>query len=216
MAVLRKAAPTDVAAAFAKQLPDFVSLPSDSSRRMQGFVGSPPAIPTMDDLGPPGDRILRHDGQEVFVLSLTDAAYNGGVSAAVSSGWRFFAGSAPGKILMGKVARRKVSDWKLTAAFYGDRVWAANEASKALDRLPEVQSSDYELRVLTVPGLNLEVFWLVAQSASADDLVVPFPMKPHQPIDVLNQDAVFTMANFLAAIRPLARLQMTAEPLHGS
>jgi hypothetical protein len=216
MPLQRPTPPTDVAVAFFKGVPEFVSVAADGNIR-QGYVGSEPAAPTLAELGSLGDPALIHDVQQIFVLGLTDAADNAGAGAAAPAGWRFFAGNLPGKMLMGKVSRRTSSaGWKMTAAYYGDRVWAATQASKALEQLTQVQTGNYELRVLAVPGLNLEAFWLVAQQSGSGDLVVPFPAKPDQPIDALNREPVYTMANFLAAIRPVAQLRSIAVPLHGS
>jgi len=215
MAIKRPLAADEIAAAFAKQLPDFVRMPADDSSRpdlREAYAGSEPDAPTLADLGPPGDRILRHDGQEVFVLGLNAAANNAGVGAMTSTGWRFFAGDQPGKMLMGRVARRNCpAGWKMTAGYYGDRVSDLYKASNALDGLPETRARDYELRVLTVSGLNLEAFWLVAKGSHPVDLVVPFPAMPNQPIEALNREPVYTMPNFLAAIRPVAQLRLLAE-----
>ena len=99
----------------------------------------------------------------------------------------------------------------MTAGYYGDRVFTAFQALKALDGLEQVHEHDYELRVLAVPGLNLEVFWLVSVEEGGADLVVPFPAMPDQRIEALNKEPFYSMANFLTAIRPVAQLRVTAK-----
>lgn len=221
MPILKPKAPTETAAAFTRQLPEFVSLPDDRSVRKvrpehrQEYVGSAPEAPTLADLRRPRD-LERNEAQQVYMLGLDAAAGDDGASAATPAGWRFFAGHEPGKILMGSVTRRNPElGWKMTAGFYGDRVWSAFTASNALDQLPQVEAADYELRMLAVPGLNLEAFWLVAQDSKSTDLVIPFPAGAEQPIEVLKGEAVYSMASFLAIIRPLAQLRLQAERQYG-
>jgi hypothetical protein len=215
MAIKRPHAETDIAAAFSRQLADFVRAPADDSRKSdvrEAYAGAEPDAPTLADLVPPGDRILGHDAQQIFVLGLRDAANNAGVGALTPAGWRFFAGDQPGKMLLGRVSRRNCSaGWRMTAGYYGDRVWDVYQASNALDHLREAQARDYELRVLIVTGLNVEAFWLVDQGREPVDLMVPFPAMPNHPIEALNREPVYTMPNFLAAIRPVAQLRLLAE-----
>jgi hypothetical protein len=212
MSIVRPTPPSDLTAAFSVELPKFVAAPPDSIER---YVGSRPEIPTMADLGVSTAELL-HDAHQIFVLGLADAASATSLSAASSSGWRVFAGTAEGPVLMAKVASRQSMGWKMTAAYYGDRVRAALRAALELDELPQVSSGDYELRVLTVPALNLDAFWLANQGTAGYDLIVPFPAAPNQLIAALNTQPVYTMPDFLAAIRPLAQLKGHALPLHGS
>ena len=208
MALSNPAAPTATLDAFAAAISDFLSPPSTAT---EGYVGPRPAIPASGDIGTP-DVFRQAYAQQVFVLGLADAAANTGIGAAVPAGWRFFAGDASGKVVLGRVAQSQAAGgWKLTAVHYSDRVWTALQQSRALDALPQLQGGDYELRVLTVPGLNLEAFWLAGKSPGASDLVVPFPVSPNQPIGALNQQSVYSMADFLAAIQPLA-YERTKDP----
>jgi hypothetical protein len=177
--------------------------------------------PSLQDLGQVDDPDLIHDPQPLFLLGLKEIAENAGVKAAKPAGWRFFAGRREGAIVMGKLSIRIPSEgWKLTAGNYGDRTWAVYQATLALEQLPQVKEADYDLRVLVIPGLNLEGFWLVAQPPKSGnpvlpDLVVPFPAMPDQPIVAIHRDPVYTMAEFLATIRPLARLRLTTEAKYG-
>ncbi|MBS1859515.1 MAG: hypothetical protein JST11_29340 [Acidobacteria bacterium] len=208
MPLLKPTLPAGIAEAFSKALPAFLSAPRETSIS-EKYVGEAPSLPTADDLD--SRAILHAEAQEIFVLALTDAANAADIGKAVPAGWRLLAGDSAGKAVLGRVSRRgRPERWKLTATHYGGRVWQARQASSALDALREVREADYELRVLAVPGLNLEVFWLVARTPGSGDLVVPFPAKPDQPIGALNENPVYRLPDFLAIIRPLARMQLRA------
>ncbi|HKE28447.1 MAG TPA: hypothetical protein VKB88_39125 [Bryobacteraceae bacterium] len=212
MAIMTLTPPFDVTAAFSMQLPAFLAAPLGATEQ---YVGATPAVPTMTDLGA-NPAALLHDAQQVYLLGLAAVANNAGAGAASPAGWRIFAGTVQGYTVMGRVSfGPRPAGWRLTAAYYGDRVWQALQASDTLGNLPQVANANYELRVLTVPGLSLEAFWLVDQSSAGNDLVVPFPAAPNQPIDALNQAPVYSMPNFLAAIRPLAQLRAVAQADYG-
>jgi hypothetical protein len=225
MSLVNPTPPPAVAEAFSAGLPDFLSGPSfgpAGALTRQKFAGSAPSLPSPADISP--DGILRnHDPQPVFILGLNDVVENNGIGAAKAAGWRFFAGDAKFKTVMGRVTRRPPSlQWSLTAAYYGepvadrDRVWDVLQASHSLVELPEVQTGTFELRILAIPGLNLEVFWLMAHSAGSSDLAVPFPAPPKQPIPELNDSVVLPMTSFLTKIAPLAQFRSSAPDLFGS
>ena len=218
MAIRKPTPPRDVVDAFLKQLPQFVWQSAETV--FQRYVGDP-KVPLLQELGQLEDPDLIHDPQPLFLLGLREIAENTGVKAAKPAGWRFFAGRRAGAILMGKLSIRIPSEgWKLTAGNYGDRTWEVYQATLALDQLPQVKEADYELRVLVIPGLNLEGFWLVAQPPKPGDpvlpdLAVPFPGMPDQPNEALQRAPVYTLDQFLATIRPLAQLRLTAESKYG-
>lgn len=218
MAIKKPTPPPDVVDAFLRQLPQFVWQAAETV--FQRYVGEP-KVPLLQELGQLEDPNLIHDPQPLFLLGLREIAENAGVKAVKPAGWRFFAGRREGAILMGKLSRRIPSEgWKLTAGNYGDRTWEVYQATTALEHLPQVKEADYDLRVLVIPGLNLEGFWLVAPppklgTPALPDLVVPFPALADQPIEKLHRDPVYTLDTFLATIRPLARLRLTTEAKYG-
>ena len=177
------------------------------------FLGGPPEIPSLADLGLLGEALLDHNQQQVFTLGLSDLASE---DSPRLIGWRLFAGNNQGKTVLGHIIQPAAGGWKLTGCFYRDRVWDVLQASLALGSLPAVQQGDYELRLLTIPGLNLEAFWLVAKQPDQSDLVVPFPAAPNQPISGLNTAGTFTMANFQSIVSPLAKQRTSSPPSHVS
>jgi hypothetical protein len=197
------------AAAFSAQAPAFLSGATGISQ--QNYLGTAPFIPSPAQLGP-GVPVA----QQVFLLSLKAAAYNTGVINPPANGWRFLAGNASAPILGRVVQIPPAQTWKLTGVFFGLRVSDALMATQPLSSLPEVANNDYELRVLAVPGLNLEAFWLAAQNAGSPDLIVPFPAGPEQPIPALRAQNPYKMVTFLALIRPLAGGLLTMAAGYGA
>ena len=171
--------------------------------------------PSESDFSPPGGP-WDHDPQQVFSLGLLDLKKGTGVTTARLVAWRYFAGDASGKVVLGTVIQRPASgDWKLASVFYGYRVLRALVESREIAQLDEVQAANYELRVLRIPGLNLEAFWLVAINAPVD-LVAVFPAPPNQLIPQLNVSRVLTMTAFLGIVVPLATQRLTFPASTGS
>ena len=240
--LIKPVPPAACQAAFLSALPAFLG---DAPYTSQSFVsGTTPNIPTSSDIGygdtgapgaggfpsiPGAVAPAPADGpaasgptllpQQVFTLDLKAAATNTGSIDPNPAGWRFFAGTEVNKTVLGRVSRHGNSQvWKLTSLFYGDRVWDAYTASLALDSAPpaQVATADYELRLLALPGFNLEAFWLEAKTPGSVDLVLPFPAKPNQLIEALNGSAVYRMPDFLDAIRPVANGLLKMPAGHGA
>jgi hypothetical protein len=201
--------PVACAMAFSTQLPMF--LPGAPGLTRQAFLSAPPALPSPAELVPGALQ-----AQQVFFLGLNQAANNSGTINPPAAGWRFLASDASsstsGQLLARVVQIPPSPTWKLTGVFYGPRVSDAFAASEYVQNLPEVAKNDYVLRILAVPGLNLEAFWLVAQNAGSFDLIVPFPRITEQLIPALRSQIPYKLGTFLALIRPLAGglLTMTA------
>ncbi len=98
-------------------------------------------------------------------------------------------------------------------------------SAEALNELKEVSanpSNHYNLRVLRIPGLYLEAFWLKSQRAGTPDLIVPYSLIPHGSNSIkgggktLHKDEAYTAADFLeitraAAVARLARAKEAAR-----
>jgi hypothetical protein len=210
MALLKPTPPPEVTTAFQEGLITLLDGPNQGSAGRitdQYYVGGPPAIPSQADVGfvsgapPPG-----HDPQQMFILGLSDLATQPGTAAARQDGWRLFAGTSQGKTCLGRVVQRPPSGWKLSSCFWGDRVWTALLASQALGSVAAVLPGDYELRVLRIPGLNLEAFWLVAQPPRSGDLVVPFQAS----IPGLIRSGTIAIGDFLSTIGPMVKQRMSS------
>jgi hypothetical protein len=95
----------------------------------------------------------------------------------------------------------------MAAAYYGLRVNDLLDASQGL--APILPGNDpYELRMLILPWINLQAFWLKAQVSGVSDVLVPYPAMSAQLIASLYTQPSYTEAQFLAAIKvDIARWQ---------
>ncbi|HTS49500.1 MAG TPA: hypothetical protein VMH05_16220 [Bryobacteraceae bacterium] len=170
-------------------------------------------LPTYPDvLGP--HLTPDHDWQEVFVLGLSDLQAGKDLKAAKSVAWRCFAGTMPGPLVACYVAFRH-SAFKMTALTFGTRASNSLTDSEALDSLPQVQTANYDLRFLRIPGINLELFWLVSLSG-ASDLIIPSPSGPAQLQRALSNKPFFTSSDFLSIVRSLASKRLAHPATMGS
>jgi hypothetical protein len=197
MAIQRPPAPQEVTAAFLKGLGNLLLDPKVAQKVAERYLGEPTRVPTQADLGGLLEPNIVHDAQHVYSLGL-DAAARGDADDIVKAGWRLFAGTTQQMIVMGRVTWRGQSGWKMSAVNYGDWAWSVLEATRKLDELPQVKTADYELRVLAVPALSLEAFWLVSKTEGTQDLVVPFRSPG---ADDERRAAVEPLPNYLASIR---------------
>jgi hypothetical protein len=208
MALITPTPPPACAKAFSAGLPMFLyGAPGVVTKK---YLGSPPQIPTPSQVG------VEQRSEQVFLLSLNEAAYHTGSINPPSAGWRFFAGNQQNETVLGRMIQVPPSQtWKLISVFYGESVYQALRASLHLGALAQVAQENYELRMLAVPGLNLEAYWLVAQKAGTPDLVIPYPEGSNQLIKVLS-GGPYKMVTFLALIRPLAAGLLTMSARSGA
>ena len=204
--------PVESMTAFSTRLPKFLSgAPGLAS---QNYLGAPPSVPSLAEINT--ESALP---QPVYQLSLSAAAVNTGdlSSSASAAGWRIFLGDPRGKVVLGRVVQiPPAQTWRLTALFFGARVVDALFASRDLEALPEVKDADYTLRVLTVPGLCFEAFWLVPQTEGRTDFIKPFPQGNDQLVKVLDGNFLYEATAFLSLIKPLAARLLMTDPYRGA
>jgi hypothetical protein len=154
---------------------------------------------------------------QIYVLSLADAANNTGVVSPAFAGWGFFAGDTSTTSVLGRVVPRGPG-WKLVAVQYGDLVWQTWTTSHQLPALlpASIRAADYELRLLTIPGMNLEAFWLAPQNAGSADFVVPTPTSAKPAVSTGDVNNPMDMTTFLTEIRPLAASLLTMQARRGA
>ncbi len=224
MPINRPPAPAAALAVFSNSLPAFLSGPNYGSAGnpvAQAFAGPAPAVPSPADVGMGGGDIPDppriQQKQQIFVLTLADAAHNTGTISPYPSGWRIFAGGDAGKTVSGRMVQSSVSGvWKLISVAYGTPVLDQLNASAGVDALPEAEDGSYELRTLDVPAVNARGIWLKALSDGAQDLILPSPTGAAQLIPALSGSPVFTLADFLTAIRPLAINNLAMQASQGA
>ena len=104
---------------------------------------------------------------------------------------------------------------QMTALTRGPEIASAIRAAQRVRDFPRVKDPqyEYELRVLKIAGLLLEVFWLKAKTGS--DLVVPYFALFRDELNVMR---VLQVDDFLKIVKPLAekRLQNSQQTETGS
>ncbi len=223
MPIARPSAPLSTTAALFDGLPAFLAGPDyGSKRKVIKRISAGPAfqIPTAAELGFPTDgstptTIPDFSPIHVFGLGAADVMKGLGAAAAVSAGWRFFVGHPAQQIVLGWVSQQpNTGMWKVAATFYGSGVAAALNQSNSL--LPLVSNTaNYELRMLTMPSLNLEAFHLKALDPGWDDVFAPYPNLSAQLLPGLNTQPSYTESDFFAAIRRAIPLRKYRLPRSG-
>ena len=154
---------------------------------------------------PAGLTVYPHTLQ-IYNLGARDvlAKADPGVTAKLVS-WRYFAGGDnETTTVAGDVDASSTP--QVTSLSYGASAWTALKAAEALENLPDFSgpAASYEPRLLRIPGLLTEAFWLKSLSQSAGreaDWVVPY----RTPIKDLDQAKPYPIKDFLQMLYPLAQ-----------
>jgi len=211
MPLVQPVPPAAAQAEFASGLPSFLA--GSAGLGTPTSVGSViPTIPTAAEIGTGFAGAL-----EVFTLSLRDAA--GGSFSPSSIGWQLYAGkldSSSSPIILGTVApQKRAKAWKLTYIDYGPSLRHEALALGSLRFEKLFEDASYEPRMLVIPGVNVQAFWIAAQQAGAVDYVVPLPAEAPSLIPGLSGSAPFELRAFMKAIAPLAAANLDAAPYTG-
>src|ERR1700733_8165157 len=196
--------PNACSVAFSNGLPAFLSGGLPGTTVSETFVGAAPNIPSPADVG------IAMSG------STPGPANNTGVITPVHVGWNFFAGDTANATVLGRMVHRRHA-WKLVAVHYGSIVFDTLNLVRLITSTPpsQVDAADYDLRLLAIPGLNVEVFWLAARSATSTDFVIHTPtFIPALHMGYPNSPLL--IQNFLTDIRPLAADLLTMGAGYGA
>lgn len=206
--------PPGAADAFHSGLRSFLAGPQDKiDLKHQAFIGGAPKLPTLVDV----DQIKRGATPPAplqnFTLGLRALHRAEGTPSAKPGSWRFFAGATADDAIAGHCLQDTATGpWRLTNLAYGTRVAQMIDAAKGLDQLTGLSLDGFELRYLTIPGILVEAFWLVAP-VGGTDLAVIFPLPPNQLQRSLNVRAVYELPIFLKIVSTLSaeRLRFSAR-----
>ncbi|MCZ2075191.1 MAG: hypothetical protein HUU41_08570 [Bryobacteraceae bacterium] len=156
--------------------------------------------------GDPSPDVLLESrwGQQVFTLELQDIANGHGLGAAKPTSWRVLAGGETGPAVAASVTQpRSGAAPKMTSLGRGAKVERAFRAAQEIERLPEVLERDYELSVLSIPGLLMEAFWL-KPAEGGPELIVPFlTLSRH-----LESMRRYSAEEFFRIVQPLAKKRL--------
>jgi hypothetical protein len=146
----------------------------------------------------------QHNMQVVYALGLQDLMASG-LTNARKVGWRFLAASALRQAVAANLAQEGDEAPQMTALTRGAEIASAIRAAQRVREFPPAKDPkyEYELRVLKIPGVLLEVFWLKARTGS--DLVVPYFALF---CDQLNVMRVLQVDEFLNIVKPLVQKRL--------
>jgi hypothetical protein len=177
------------------------SLERTLNRNLGNFLQ--PGDPTLPD----AQRAIR-TGQQVFSVGLKPLSQGRklGESANPRS-WRFSIPARSGPPLFVTVTRQDGDPPQITGLSRGPQAAIYVKAAQDVRKLPEVTEHDYELRILAIPGLLTECFWLKWLPENPDrDLIVPFAtaQKELMPLHP------YSAGDFLKIVGPLAKRRLAA------
>ena len=153
-------------------------------------------VPT--DLGP------TYLPQQIYHLDIHAAANGTGLEAAKPVVWQFLLGSPSGPAVAADVAhRRRGTKPKMTSLARGPLIAKSIQSTLDVERMPEVQRHNYELRRLWISGVNIRAFWLKSLDGRAD-LAVPYHKAARELVDM----RVYPMDEFLSIVQPLAQRRL--------
>lgn len=146
----------------------------------------------------------QHNMQVIYALGLQDLM-KCGLSKARKVGWRFLACSALRQAVAANLAQVDDEPPQMTALTRGTEIASAIRAAQRVREFAPAKDTqnEYELRVLKIPGLLIEVFWLKARNGN--DLVVPYFALF---CDQLNVMRVLQLDEFLNIVKPLAQKRL--------
>jgi hypothetical protein len=151
-----------------------------------------------------GATVIPTAPHQVFALGLSSLAEHRGAGAAGLVGWRVlvFLGKRPVAIVEFKGKTSEGTD--LNAVHQGHSVQATATAILAAERLAQVQTADYEVRLIGVHALRLLALWLHGEK---DELFVPLAPAPRgfKAYDLYTEERFLAEARALAARRHPAR-----------
>jgi hypothetical protein len=117
---------------------------------------------------------------QVFTLGLADLAAGGGLEAATPTGWRYLVQEGDNVLASAETVATGPGGGQVFSAFNEGRFVASTaEAIQAAQATPQVSQGNYELRLLSVPGLHVMALWLHdTQGTAGTDLLVPLEPSP--------------------------------------
>jgi hypothetical protein len=148
--------------------------------------------------------------QQIYILSLQDIVQGKGIGDPKPMVWEFLIGAASGPAVAICVAHPAPGQLpRMTSVTRGPAPAEALEATRQVEKLPQVQAGNYELRRLRIAGLSMGAFWL-RSLGRGPDLAVPY----HALDQELEKMRAYPMDEFLAVVRPLAekRLKFNDAP----
>lgn len=136
----------------------------------------------------------------IYDLRADEIANGGGLETAHASGTRYLVTAGGGPLAAAEVQADTSGQPLLTNLNYGPYVAATASAFASLNALAAVGQASYEARLLRFSAIYLVAIWLKAQGKGNDLIYVVAPAP-----SALQAEKPYSVEDFLAAIRPLAK-----------
>jgi hypothetical protein len=150
---------------------------------------------------------IKHQTQahKVYVLGLQELVANAVPGEQYQVGWRFVTDIAPDMAIAGDVTQTAATQPPSFAGLsYGPEIAKSLQAIHRIETLATVPDGEFELGLLSIPGLLVDAFWLRSLNATGD-LVVPYDTSA----EGIRELHVYQVGAFLDIIRPLARERLS-------
>ena len=140
--------------------------------------------------------------QTVYVLGLQQIIEGTPPGEQNFAGWRYLTDIAPDLAVAGYISQQDGAP-TFAGIAYGRQLADAVRASEEVETRPEVAGATYELRLLGVPGLLVDAYWLhwANDRGSDKDFIFPYGTISSG----LDSTKLYRMTEFLDAIRDLAK-----------
>ena len=147
----------------------------------------------------PAARFTRTSGVPVFTLDLQPVLTRRGLESVQKAGLRIFAGIPERDFMAGDLAERD-GDLRLVSFSRDRKLIDQFNHLEAIGELDELKGEEqFELRLLRIPAVLVDAFWLVS-AAESKEFIVPI-RTPDKNIELMRP---YSVTEFLERIIPLA------------
>lgn len=141
------------------------------------------------------------DPHEVYVLSIADLLADDPLAAAAPAGWRYLLTDGRQAVAAAMTTRTAGGEDRFALFNSGPYVGGTVTALQEAAALPQAEATDLQVRLLTIPALNLTAVWLHGDD---EELLVPLAPAPAPAIAGTPQPASELLASLREPARALA------------
>lgn len=130
------------------------------------------------------------------------------LAGARQTGWQYMILTDESVFAAAEIGNKEEKDeWAFTVLRFQSSSRPIGEALNAAEELPEIDDTDYELRILRSPGVDLRVVWLHPLEG-ANDILIPIERVPKG----ITANAKYTEKELTDALFALARDRTGKQP----
>ena len=148
------------------------------------------------------------DPHEVYVLSIADLLADDPLASATAAGWRYLLSDGQQAVAAAMTTRTEGGEDRFALFNNGPYVGGTVTALQEAATLPQAETTDLQVRLLTVPALNLTAVWLHGDD---EELLVPLAPAPAPTTAGTPQPASELLASLREPARALADIGAADE-----